>query len=141
MMRDTRALQSGTSHFLGQNFAKAFEIRFLDQQRAAVRLDDLLGAFDALCWRNHHDPRRRPGIDPAAQAGPHPGGDRAHLPRRREKAQVMPVAERIQELCRRHPRAAGYRENLTPGFKFNDWEMRGVPLRMEIGPKDVQKGA
>ncbi len=57
-----------------------------------------------------------------------------------EKALVMPVVERVrQELCDFRLKVDD-RENLTPGFKFNDWEMRGVPVRIEIGPKDVQKG-
>jgi prolyl-tRNA synthetase len=59
-----------------------------------------------------------------------------------EKALVMPVVERIrQELSAVFRIHADTRENLTPGFKFNDWEMRGVPLRIEIGPKDVQKNS
>ena len=60
-----------------------------------------------------------------------------------EKSLVMPVVERVAAELK----AAGFRlkvdsrEELTPGFKFNDWEMRGVPLRIEIGPKDVEKGS
>jgi prolyl-tRNA synthetase len=58
-----------------------------------------------------------------------------------EKSLVMPVVERInRELCATFRVKVDLRENMTPGFKFNDWEMRGVPLRVEIGPKDVQKG-
>ena len=82
MMGDGKALQSGTSHNLGQNFAKAFEIRYLDQRgRAAALLDDVLGTLDALHRRDHHGARRRSGADPAAAAGAHPGGHRADLSR------------------------------------------------------------
>ncbi len=80
MMRDTRALQSGTSHFLGQNFAKAFNIQFLDENNyPAVCLDDLLGPVHPFHRRHHHDPRRRPGVDPAAPPGSHPGCHRPDL--------------------------------------------------------------
>jgi prolyl-tRNA synthetase len=59
-----------------------------------------------------------------------------------EKAQVMPVVEKIKaELLEAGIRLkVDDREEVTPGFKFNDWEMRGVPLRIEVGPKDVAKG-
>jgi prolyl-tRNA synthetase len=58
-----------------------------------------------------------------------------------EKSQVMPVVDWIEKELKGNFRVkVDNRENLTPGFKFNDWEMRGVPLRIEIGPKDVQKG-
>ena len=58
MMRDTRALQSGTSHYFGQNFARAFNIKFLNRrQRPGVRLHHLLGPLDPLYRRDHHDPR------------------------------------------------------------------------------------
>jgi prolyl-tRNA synthetase len=59
-----------------------------------------------------------------------------------EKSQVMPVVERIEhELLNAGVRLkTDSREEVTPGFKFNDWEMRGVPLRIEIGPRDVAKG-
>ena len=88
MMGNTWALQSGTSHFLGQNFAKAFEIQFLDENnQQQYRLDNLLGAVHPLHRRHHHDPRRRPGPGAAAQAGSYPGGDCAHLPQRRRKSQ------------------------------------------------------
>jgi prolyl-tRNA synthetase len=59
-----------------------------------------------------------------------------------EKSQVLPVVEKIKdELLKAGIRLkVDDREEVTPGFKFNDWEMRGVPLRIEIGPKDVAKG-
>ena len=83
MMGDKKALQAGTSHILGQNFAKAFDIKYLDKDNdAQALLDDLVGTFDALYRRHHHDARRRPGPRPAAAPRAHPGGDRAHLQER-----------------------------------------------------------
>ena len=80
MMGNGWALQSGTSHFLGQNFAKAFDIKFLDQNNEMrLRLDDELGLEHAHGRRDHHGPRRRPGADAAAAPGAHAGGHRADL--------------------------------------------------------------
>lgn len=139
MMGDKRALQAGTSHDLGQNFAKAFNIKFLDKDNT-----------EKLCWTTswglswrfmgglimvHGDDqglRLPPKIAPiqAVIVPIHKNDD--------EKTKVMEAAERVfAEL-----KAAGIRVKMddrdaTPGFKFNDWEMRGVPARIEIGPKDV----
>jgi prolyl-tRNA synthetase len=141
MMGDKKALQSGTSHNLGQNFAKAFDIKFTDEN------NDL-----QLCWTTswglstrmiggiimtHGDDqglRMPPRIAPIQVVAVPIFKNEA------EQSQVMPVVDALcQEL-----KAAGLRvhidsrEGLTPGFKFNDWEMRGVPVRVEVGPKDVQ---
>jgi prolyl-tRNA synthetase len=58
-----------------------------------------------------------------------------------EKARVMPVVERLQQELSAFRLKVDERTEVTPGFKFNDWEMRGVPLRIEVGPKDVEKGS
>ena len=80
MMQDTRALQSGTSHFLGQNFAKAFNIQFLDENNTLqYAWTTSWGLQHPLHRRDHHDPRRRPGPDPAAPPGAHPGRHRPDL--------------------------------------------------------------
>jgi len=142
MMRDTRALQSGTSHFLGQNFAKAFDIRFLDPnnelQYAWTTSWGLSTRFVGAIIMTHGDDQGLilpPKLAPIQLVLVPIFRDDA------EKAQVMPVIERLrQELAQSFRVHVDNRENLTPGFKFNDWEMRGVPLRIEVGPKDVQKG-
>ena len=80
MMQDRKALQAGTSHFLGQNFAKAQEIKFQDQNRCgSLRLDHFLGRVDSIGGRVDHDAqrRRRPGV--AAEAGPGACRDHAYL--------------------------------------------------------------
>ncbi len=142
MMGDTRALQSGTSHFLGQNFAKAFEIQYLDTSNTLQ-----------FCWTTSWGLSTRfigaiimiHGDDQGLILPPRLAPIQAVIvpiyKNDAEKAAVMAVANKsFAEL-----RAAGIRlkmderEEVTPGFKYNDWEMRGVPLRIEIGPKDVEK--
>lgn len=141
MMRDGRALQAGTSHYMGVNFARAFDIRYTSE-----------AGRDELChttsWgmstrmiggivMTHGDdkglvfpPRLAPYqvvIVPIVR-----GGDTA-------------VPEAAQQLAR-GLRAAGVRTHvddrpqLTPGFKYNEWEMRGVPIRLELGPRDLGAG-
>jgi len=142
MMGDTRALQSGTSHFLGQNFAKAFDIQFSDQknelQYAWTTSWGLSTRFVGAIIMTHGDdqglilpPRLAPiqvVIIPIYKSDA-------------EKTLVLETVERVS----RELKDGGIRfkvddrEEVTPGFKYNDWEMRGIPLRVEIGPKDVEK--
>ena len=83
MMRDGRALQSGTSHYLGTNFAKAFNIQYTaTERRARVLPHDVVGHERPDGRRRDHDARRRQGPRPAPAARPVPGGDRADRPRR-----------------------------------------------------------
>ena len=87
MMQDRKALQAGTSHFLGQNFSKAQEIKFLTSEgREEYCLDDVVGRLDAADRRPDHDAqrRRRPGAAAAAGAGAR--RDPADLPQRRRKS-------------------------------------------------------
>jgi prolyl-tRNA synthetase len=143
MMGDRKALQSGTSHNLGQNFAKAFEIRYLDKngvlQYCWTTSWGLSTRFIGAIIMVHGDdqglilpPRLAPWqvvIVPIYKSD-------------EEKTQVMEAARKIKtELAAANFRITlDERDGMSPGFKFNDWEMRGVPLRMEIGPKDVSKG-
>ena len=141
MMRDTRALQSGTSHFLGQNFAKAFDIRFLDPnnelQYAWTTSWGLSTRFVGAIIMTHGDDQGLilpPRLAPIQLVIVPIFRDDA------EKSLVMPVVERLKGELSAFRIKVDDRDNLTPGFKYNDWEMRGVPLRIEVGPKDVQKG-
>ncbi len=144
MMGDRRALQAGTSHFMGQNFAKAFDIQFLDWNN---QLQHAWTTSWGLSWRvigamvmTHGDNQ---GLVLPPKLAPF---QVVIVPIYRddtEKSAVLPVVERVSKELK----GAGCRirvddrEEVTPGFKFNDWEMRGVPLRLEIGPKDVQKNS
>ncbi len=143
MMQDRRALQSGTSHFLGQNFARAFNIQYLDQnntlQYCWTTSWGLSTRFIGAIIMTHGDDQ---GLILPPKLAPIQVVLVPIYKNDAEKSRVMPVAERIlSEL-----QGAGLRlrldarEELTPGYKFNDWEMRGVPLRIEIGPKDVERG-
>jgi prolyl-tRNA synthetase len=142
MMGDTRALQAGTSHFLGQNFARAFDIQYLDRnnqlQYCWTTSWGLSTRFIGAIIMTHGDdqglilpPRLAPTqivIVPIYRSDA-------------EQSQVMAVATQLhKQLSTRFRVKVDDRSEVTPGFKFNDWELRGVPLRIEIGPKDVEKG-
>ncbi|HOD06100.1 MAG TPA: proline--tRNA ligase, partial [Anaerolineaceae bacterium] len=141
MMGDTRALQAGTSHFLGQNFAKAFDIQYLDQNNELQ-----------YCWTTSWGVSTRMI---GAIIMTHGDDQGLMLPPRlapiqivivpifkndAEQAKVMPVVQQLEASLKNFRVKVDARTEVTPGFKFNDWEMRGVPVRIEIGPKDVDKG-
>jgi len=141
MMGDRRALQAGTSHFLGQNFAKAFDIRFLDWnnelQYAWTTSWGLSTRFVGAIIMTHGDDQ---GLVMPPKLAPVQIVIVPIFRSDEEKSQVLPVVERVKNELAAFRVHVDLREELTPGFKFNDWEMRGVPLRIEIGPKDVAKG-
>ncbi|MBZ5694960.1 MAG: proline--tRNA ligase [Acidobacteriia bacterium] len=144
MMGDGKALQSGTSHNLGQNFAKAFEIRYLDKggvlQHCWTTSWGLSTRFVGAIIMVHGDDQ---GLILPPRLAPFQLVIVPIFKTDEEKASVLENAHRL----RRELVDAGIRvkmderEGMSPGFKFNDWEMRGVPLRMELGPKDVAKSS
>jgi prolyl-tRNA synthetase len=144
MMGDGKALQSGTSHNLGQNFAKAFEIRYLDQagalQHCWTTSWGLSTRFIGAIIMVHGDDQ---GLILPPRLAPYQVVIVPIFKSDEEKALVFEAAKKIREqLVKANIRVkVDEREGQSPGFKFNDWEMRGVPLRMEIGPKDVAKGS
>jgi prolyl-tRNA synthetase len=144
MMWDKRALQSGTSHYFSTNFAKAFDIQFLNKENQLQYAETtswaissrIIGAMIMV----HGDDQ---GLVMPPRLAPIQTVIVPIFKNDAEKRKVMEVADRIfLEL-----KAAGIRikmddrDNVSSGFKFNDWEMRGVPVRVEIGPKDVEKGS
>ena len=144
MMGDGKALQAGTSHNLGQNFAKAFEIRYLDQagalQHCWTTSWGLSTRFIGAIIMVHGDDQ---GLILPPRLAPYQVVIVPIFKSDEEKALVFEAAKKIREqLVKANIRVkVDEREGQSPGFKFNDWEMRGVPLRMEIGPKDVAKGS
>jgi len=143
MMGDKKALQSGTSHNLGQNFARAFDIKYLSRENVEEYAwttswgvsTRMIGAV-VMAHGDDKGLRMPPRIAPIQVAA---------VPIYKNDDERGPVMETITKLVAAL-RAAGYRVHLddrddSPGFKFNDWEMRGVPVRLEVGPKDVQKGS
>ncbi|MBI1282033.1 MAG: proline--tRNA ligase [Anaerolineaceae bacterium] len=143
MMKDTKALQSGTSHNLGQNFSKAFEITFLDQnnetQNPWTTSWGLSTRMVGAIVMTHGDDK---GLRLPPKVAPIQVVVVPIFKNDDEKATVMSAVTQLsKELLEANIRIhVDKREGMSPGFKYNDWEMRGVPLRMEVGPKDVQNG-
>lgn len=142
MMQDKRALQSATSHYFGQNFAKAFNIQYLDANNTLQFCETtswglstrMIGAIIMV----HGDDQ---GLILPPRIAPIQIALVPIYKNDSEKGRVLETANRLfKEL-----KTMGFRlkmdnrEEVTVGFKFNDWEMRGVPLRIEVGPKDVDK--
>jgi prolyl-tRNA synthetase len=143
MMGDTKALQAGTSHNLGQNFAKAFEIDFVDENNTLqfcwTTSWGLSTRFIGAIIMTHGDDQ---GLVLPPRLAPIQVVIVPILRKEDDRPQVMEAVDRMfAEL-----KTAGIRvkvddrDNVSPGFKFNEWELRGVPLRFEIGPRDVEGG-
>jgi len=142
LMPDGKALQMGTSHFLGQNFSKPFELKYADKEN-----------IESYAWQTSW------GVSWRLIGGMimvHGDDKGLVLPPRvapiqviiipiyysdEDKEKIQKVSKDIEEkLKEKEIRVqVDNREQLTPGFKFNDWEMKGIPLRIEIGPKDLEK--
>ncbi len=141
LMGDGRALQAGTSHNLGQNFAKAFEIQFQGRDKTVQHAwTTSWGVSTRLIGgviMTHGDDS---GLILPPNIAPHQVVI-IPIPRGDWKETVLPRAEAIASELR----ALGVRVKLdadeenSPGWKFAEWELRGVPLRIEIGPKDLEK--
>ncbi len=144
MMGDKKALQSGTSHNLGQNFAKAFDIQYLDEnnelQYAWTTSWGLSTRFVGAIIMTHGDDQ---GLILPPRLAPIQVVIVPIWKKAAEKESVLPVARGLAARLKED----GLRvevddtDNKTPGWKFNYWEMKGVPLRVEIGPRDVAKKA
>jgi prolyl-tRNA synthetase len=129
MMSDGKALQMGTSHNLGQHFSKVFNIRFEDRNQK------LQYVWQIMAHGDDSGLKIPPRIAPfQVVVIPIAIGD--------WKKNILPVAQEIANGLRKKGVRVKLddREEFTPGWKFSEWEMRGVPLRLEIGPKDVEKG-
>lgn len=144
MMGDTKALQAGTSHFLGQNFAEAFDIKFLDEDNqlkyAWTTSWGISTRFIGAIIMTHGDDQ---GLILPPHLAPYQVVIVPIYRKDEEKESVMAMVKQVAEgLTKADVRVkVDERDGMTPGFKFNDWEMKGVPLRIEIGPKDVEKGS
>jgi len=139
LMPDGQAIQAGTTHFLGQNFGRAFNVKFLDEDNQEKYVwttswaisSRIIGALIMA----HGDDR---GLVLPPQIAPYqvviipiPGRDEEAV-RERAAALAAQLGERFRVKL-------DDRDQYTPGWKFNEWEMRGVPLRVEIGPRDVAR--
>jgi len=140
LMQDGKALQSGTSHFLGQNFAKAFDIKFTGRDGVQQHVwTTSWGASTRLVGglvMTHGDDK---GLVLPPRVAPI---QVVLVPIWRQDDEKSAVMAFVDGIARRLKDAGvrlkvDDREQHKPGFKFNDWELRGVPLRMEVGPRDV----
>ncbi len=140
MMGDRRALQSCTSHNLGDNFARAFGIQYLDSSN---ELRYVWQTSWGLSTRMIGGIIMTHGDDKGLVLPPRVAPTQVIIVpiyrKEEERAKVLEAAERIKKDLGSFRVELDAREGLTPGFKFNDWELRGVPLRLEIGPKDIEK--
>lgn len=144
MMGDRKALQSATSHYMGQNFAKAFEIKYLDQsnelQYCHTTSWGLSTRFIGAIIMTHGDDL---GLMMPPRLAPIQVVMVPIYRKDAEKTAVLEATHRLKdELVEAGIRVkVDDRDNLSPGYKFNDWELRGVPVRIEIGPRDVEKNS
>lgn len=140
LMGDGRALQSCTSHMLGSNFAKSFDIRFLDRNNELQYVYSTSWGFSTRAIGGiimvHGDDQ---GLVMPPRIAPTQIVIVPIFRKEEEMARVMEAAERLKRDLDDYRVELDAREGLTPGYKFNDWELRGVPLRIEIGPKDIDK--
>src|SRR5438067_11107134 len=141
LMGDGRALQAGTSHNLGQNFAKAFDITFQARDKS---VQHVWGTSWGVSTRLIGGVIMTHGDDSGLVLPPNVAPYQVvivPIPRGNWQETVLPKARAIQQQLV----AGGVRVMLddrdayTPGWKFAEWELRGVPLRLEIGPKDIEK--
>ena len=141
LMGDGRALQAGTSHHLGQNFAKVFDITFQARDKSVQHVwqtswgmtTRLIGGVIMV----HGDDS---GLILPPRIAPHQVVI-VPIPRGDWRATVLPRAQDIAAVLKRAGVrvALDDREEYKPGWKFAEWEMRGVPLRLEIGPRDIEQ--
>ena len=141
LMQDGKALQAGTSHFLGQNFAKAFDVKFASKNGGLEYVwatswgvsTRLIGAL----IMTHSDDN---GLVLPPNLAPHQVVIVPIYRGEEQMKEVLKVAEKIKsELINNNIRVKlDNRDNFKPGFKFNEYELKGVPLRIAIGPKDIE---
>ena len=143
LMQDGKALQAGTSHFLGQNFAKAFDVKFASKNGGLEYVwatswgvsTRLIGAL----IMTHSDDN---GLVLPPNLAPYQVVIVPIYRGEEQMKEVLKVAEKIKsELINNNIRVKfDNRDNFKPGFKFNEYELKGVPLRIAIGPKDIENG-
>ena len=142
LMPDGKALQMGTSHFLGQNFSKPFDVKYLDETNTETFAWQTSWG---VSWRliggmimTHGDDK---GLILPPKIAPIQVVIIPIYYTNDDKDSVIQKAHQIKDdLSKIELRVhLDDREQLTPGFKFNDWEMKGIPIRIEIGPKDIAK--
>ncbi|MEA2043904.1 MAG: proline--tRNA ligase [Thermoproteota archaeon] len=142
LMPDGKALQMGTSHFLGENFSKPFDVKYLDENNVETFAWQTSWG---VSWRliggmimTHGDDK---GLVLPPKVAPIQVVIIPIYYSKEDKENVLQKACQIKDSLSNNDIRVHLddREQLTPGFKFNDWEMKGIPIRIEIGPKDIAK--
>ena len=137
LMHDGRAIQAGTSHYFGQNFTKPFDVKFQNRdgkeeyayQTSWGISTRLIGAV-IMAHGDNRGLKLPPKVAPIQAV---------IVPVAMHKEGVKEKAEELyQKLNENYRMELDVRDNYTPGYKFNDWEMRGVPVRIELGPRDIE---
>ena len=137
LMHDGRALQGGTSHYFGQNFTKAFDIKFQNRegkeeyayQTSWGISTRLIGAV-IMAHGDNRGLKLPPRVAPIQAV---------IVPIAIKKEGVLENADKLYEKLKEEYRVElDRRDQYSPGYKFNDWEMKGVPVRIELGPKDIE---
>ncbi len=142
LMGDGKALQAGTSHYLGDNFARSFDIQFLDAdgQRKFCHTTSwgvstrMIGGIIMV----HGD---KSGLMLPPRIAPYQVVIVPIWRKEADKVAVTEMIERVRKILKGKVRIKVDLTDNTPGWKYNEWEMRGVPLRMEIGPRDAQNNS
>ena len=143
MMQDGKALQAGTSHFLGQNFAKSFDVQFTDKEGKQQYVwatswgvsTRLMGAL-VMAHGDDNGLVLPPALAPIQIV---------MVPIFKTQEERTAILDKMNEI-RKELEAMGHsvkiddRDNLRPGFKFAEWELKGVPVRLAMGPRDLQNG-
>ena len=140
MMLDKKALQAGTSHELGQNFSKAFEIQYSDENnQLAHPYQTSWGVSTRLIGMiimAHGDDK---GLKLPPQIAPTQVVIIPIIPKNSNPSEILDAVNNIKALLEGLRVKIDDRSEVSPGFKFNEWELKGVPIRIEIGPKDLEK--
>ena len=143
MMKDMKALQAGTSHELGQNFSKAFEIQFSDEnnelQHPYQTSWGVSTRLIGMIIMAHGDDK---GLKLPPKLAPTQVVIVPIIPKEEFKSMVLESVDNVKKSFDEDTRVyVDDRDNLSPGFKFNEWELKGVPLRIEIGPRDIENNS
>lgn len=140
MMNDMKALQAGTSHELGQNFSKAFDIKFSDEnnelQHPYQTSWGVSTRLVGMIIMAHGDDK---GLKLPPMLAPHQIVIIPIIPNDKDNDSVMTVVNKLNDSLGDFRVIIDDRSEVSPGFKFNEWEQKGVPLRVEVGPKDIEK--
>ena len=142
LMPDGKALQMGTSHFLGQNFSKPFDVKYLDENNVETFAWQTSWG---MSWRliggmimTHSDDK---GLVLPPKLAPIQVVIIPIYYSKEDRGKIVQEAKKIQDVLTdvEIRTQLDDRDQVTPGFKFHDWELKGIPIRIEIGPKDVAK--